>query len=174
MRTSVRWSRLWAGLVLVVAAIVLLVVENRAGIVTQPSAGTPTPRPTVTGPVPGMAQSIGPLSVNVKLLSRVASISGLPARPSVAYQEIAVLVVNHGQRAARVGAGQFSLHIGSAIVACVPFPGHPWLPADPGILPGKQAQGVAVAAVPPGDQQGHVIFALPAALGSGRVGWRVP
>jgi hypothetical protein len=159
--------------VLVVAAIVLLVVENRTAMVTQPSAGTPAPRPTASGPVPGMAQSIGPLSVNVKLLSRVASIAGLPDRPSIEYQEIAVLVVNHGQRAVHVGAVQFSLHFGSAVVACVPFPGHPWLPADPGILPGKQAHGVAVAAVPPGDQPGQVIFTLPVAVGSGRVGWRV-
>jgi hypothetical protein len=159
--------------VLVLAAIVLLIIDNRAAIVSQPYASKPTPRPTASGPVPGMAQTIGPLSVNVKLLSRVASIAGLPARPSVMYQEIAVLVVNHGPHAVRVGAGQFTLHVGPAVVVCVPFPGHPWLPADPGIPPGKQAQGVAVAAVPPGNQQRQVIFTLPAALGSGSVAWRL-
>lgn len=172
MRHAVRWSRLWLGLVLVLAGVVWLVVDQRAGIVTQPYVSTPTPQNALHMPIVDTQQTIGTLSINVQLLSRVPSSVVLPARASTEYQEIAVLVVNRGRTLLRFGAGQLSLRGGAQSVQCMPLPGHAWLPGTSGVGPGSRVEVVAVAAVPSGSRYSEVVFTLPRVLGTGSVAWR--
>jgi hypothetical protein len=162
------------------AGLVWLVVDQRAGIVTQPYPGTPTPgiSPALPGvahiPVVGTPQSLGSLTANVQLLQRMTSANGLPARPGSVYQEIAVLVVNHGHRQVRIGAGQMSLRVGAHLLPCKAVPGLTWRPANPGVAAGSQVEGVVVASVPSNAQSSEVMFTLPHDLGTGSLAWRVP
>lgn len=144
----VRWSRVYAGLLLIVIGIIWSLVNSRMGV----SVPAPSPTPTVPAgalpPALGQAQTAFGRAVNAKLLASVDRVAGNPAPAGERYLLIAVQVVDRGAAFA-VAPTDFELRAGARVLARGrSYPGHAGLPAQMRLHAGSAVEGTLVFAVP--------------------------
>lgn len=166
----VRWGRIWAGILLIVAGVVWLAIDNALGIYTTSSSSTATP---AGQPLPalGTAQSTGAAMVNAKEVGYYPSLSGKPAPAGERYLVIAVQVANRSAAALTLRPQQFSLWAHSATLAGDAYTtGHATLFVQP-LAPRATAEGYLTFRTSSGTTSGVLRYAPSA--GAQPLSWRV-
>jgi hypothetical protein len=170
----VRWSRLGPGLFLIAVAIILLFVENHAGIVSTGRNGARAPARTPN--IPGMATPLttGSVTAEPKFIGRQGSAGDISAGSGKRFLLVAVRVTNHGHRAIAVDPMDFKIALGDTIVATGrPYPGRPSGLHNPALPPGATAEGVLLFAVHE-NAAGLTMVYRPSGATTALARWQVP
>ena len=161
---GVRHIRLWSGLVLIAAAILVIVVEQLLGIGSQDSR-TPHSPPATTLPSLATTYVRPDLAVKARYVERQSVVGGTTAGTGKEFVVIAVLVTNRQQRPLAVAQTDFHVYQGGKPVCTAePYPGRQRGLRSSGLGQGHSAQGVVICSVPRGSP--NLVFQYTSESGS--------
>ena len=162
---GLRHIRLWSGLLLIGAAIVVILVEQLLGLGTNGSSEAPAP---AARPLPSLVTPFvrSDLSVKARLVERLDTVGGARAGTGREFAVIVVLVRDTQQHALVVDYADFSvLHAGRVVCIARAYP-EPTQPLRARRLKdGQSVQGALICSVPRAES--GLVFAYNPEDGSG-------
>jgi hypothetical protein len=170
---SVRWSRVYFGLFLIVVAIIWLVINNALGLNATPDSPVSAPsRPSI--PALGVTQRAGTLTATAKLDGYYPNVAGRQALAGQRFLVIAARLINGSAAPIVARPSQFSLRASGGAQPGAALPRQSFTLFTRPVAPGATAEGYLFFARPLAQGASAILTYTPAGQGATRsLSWRI-